>query len=180
MCGEVCDDGEFAWIGDKSCVDCSSINDDCLSCEQDFEALLIDNQVCTQCSDSMIPTFDGKACTTCSFGQFEDDEGECHWCSDSIHLCGQCSYLDGEVQCGECMGDSMPVLENGEIESCGCQYVEFLNKVDLSLNADREAVECQLCNTKINHCNVCNEQIVNLFEEEFTDSELFISLSEKH
>lgn len=167
-CAVGCEDNEFLSYHDKECHPCNDEIDGCNSCEFNFEE---DSVVCLSCVDGLYPTLFGDSCTICPPGMILEGE-DCVYCSDLIENCDECQRdMDGSIECGKCLGNSW--LYDNE---CMCEYVEFLKESDSPSN--RSQATCELCNREIPQCNICENQIVNIMDEGFLESELFISLIE--
>lgn len=166
-CATPCADNEFRFFDDKECYPCSEEIENCDQCTYGIED---DYVMCTACAGDYLPSYWGEMCTLCLPGQIETETGDCVYCSDLSHNCGRCDTWEGEFFCTECLGNSM-FTDEGD---CACNYVEYVNVQDFS---DRDDAQCKLCNKEIDHCNMCESQIVDL--RTFVETESFVELSEK-
>ena len=116
----------------ENCLDCKEVNNNvkCKKCPNGYE--ILDNSCierdCSigkneKCSSCKIEKGRKRECKTCNEGYFLSEENQTICSKCTIKNCKQCSFKDRKEVCDECKDTFISIKdENGNIESCQCDY----------------------------------------------------------
>ncbi|XP_017962667.1 furin-like protease 2 isoform X1 [Drosophila navojoa] len=137
VCLQVCPDGYFEDIKNKTCVPCEP---NCASCQDRPE-------FCTSCDHHLV-MHENKCFSACPLNTYETDENKCAYCHPSCATCNEAS----ENNCITCR-PSRYAYQN-----------KCLNNCPEGFYADKKRLECLPCHEGCKTCStngICSECLPN-------------------